>query len=218
MSCPSCGKQVEENNNFCPYCAKPLPTNNTHLQSAVQPTTPPSPQPAWHPAPTVGKSSHTGRNMAIGIIVALFLVIIVFAAISAMNSANSNGSGNGLNILPTTHTTNIVNGLVTVNANSYEEYTFTIPSGASSIQVSGSFTASGGSGNDIKVLIVDQSDFVNWENGHTCQCYYQSGQETTGSISASLPSSGTYVLVYDNTFSLFSQKNVNTQVNLSYVS
>lgn len=113
---------------------------------------------------------------------------------------------------------NIVNGLVTVNAGSYEDYTFTVHSGASNIQVSGSFAASGGSGNDIRIFIFDQTDFTNWQNGHTSNCYYQSGQTTTGTISATLPSAGTYVLVYDNTFSTFSQKNVNTEVDLSYVS
>jgi hypothetical protein len=152
--------------------------------------------------------------LAIGVFAIFLLVIAVFAIQSAMN-ASSNGSGN---IFSSTHTVNIVNGLVTVNADSYEDYTFTVPSGASNIQVSGSFTASGGSGNDIRIFIFDQTDFTNWENGHTANCYYQSGQTTTGTISANLPSAGTYVLVYDNTFSIISQKNVNTQANLSYLS
>jgi hypothetical protein len=152
--------------------------------------------------------------MAVGILVGVILIIIVFAAFIALD----NGGGNSGSIFPTTHTVNLVNGLVTINANYYEYYTFTIPSGASNIQVSGSFTASGGSGNDIKVLILDQSDFTNWQNGHSAQTYYQSGQETTGTISATLPTSGTYVLVYDNTFSLISQKNVNTEADVSYVS
>jgi hypothetical protein len=216
MFCPSCGKQVEENNNFCPYCAKPLTARNPSMQPAIQPTTPPS-RSQQYPTPTIGKSSHTGRNIAIGIVVGVLLIIIVVAALSSLISLNSGGGGIA-NILPTTQTVNIVNGLVTVNANSYEYYTFTIPSGASNIQVSGSFTASGGSGNDIKVFVTDQTDFVNWENGHSSQAYYQSGQETTGTISVTLPTSGTYVLVYDNTFSIISQKNVNTEADVSYVS
>jgi len=213
--CPSCGKQVQEDNNFCPYCSKPLHVASTYQQPAVQPVPqpPPSQQPYTH---SPSNSSHTGRNIAIGIIVGIFLIVIVVTSIGYMSSLNSNGGG-GNGFLPTTHNVNIVNGLVTVNSNGYEDYTFTVPSGASNIQISGSFTASGGSGNDIKVLVLTQSDFVNWANGHSSQCYYQSGQETTGTISASLPASGTYVLVYDNTFSILSQKNVNTQVNVSYM-
>ncbi len=217
MFCPSCGKQIQENNSFCPHCGKPISVNNAQSQPTMQST----PQPLQSPQNTAPKPvhvSHTGRNIGIGLLVAFFLIIAVIMAASYLNSLNSNGGGNGTDLFQTTHTTNIVNGLATVNSNSYETYTFTIPSGASNIQVSGSFTASGGSGNDIKVLILAQSDFTNWKNGHSAQCYYQSGQTTTGTISASLPTSGTYVLVFDNTFSVFSQKNVNTQADVSYVS
>lgn len=154
--------------------------------------------------------SHTARNIAI----AVFVVVIV-VAVGLLVALNLRGGGG---ILPSSHTENIVNGLVTVNAGAYEDYQFVVPSGASSIQVSGSFTASGGSGNDIKVYIMDSINFINWQNGHSANTYYNSGQVTTSTISATLPSSGTYYLVYDNTFSIISQKNVNTQVNLSYTS
>lgn len=209
MYCPSCGKQVQEGNVFCPFCGKAL----SNAPPNPSPPTISQPSPPYQNPPQQRNSakSHTARNVAVGIAVLLLVIIAVVVAVSLMNS-------NGGSIIPTTHTTNVVNGLVTVNAGSYEDYTFTVPSGASNIQVTGSFTASGGSGNDIKVYIFDQSDFVNWENGHTANTYYQSGQTTTGTISATLPSSGTYVLVYDNTFSIISQKNVNTEVNLSYVS
>jgi hypothetical protein len=64
---------------------------------------------------------------------------------------------------------------------------------------------------------MDQANFVNWQNGHQASAYYDSGQLTTGTISASLPSSGTYDLVYSNAFSTFSSKNVQTTVNLYYL-
>ncbi len=116
----------------------------------------------------------------------------------------------------TPHSTNIVNGLITVPAGSYEYYQFAPPASSTGISVSGSFTASGGSGNDIVVLVMDETNFVNWRNGHQASAYYNSGQLTTGTISASLPTSGTYYLVYSNTFSVFSSKNVQTTADLSY--
>jgi hypothetical protein len=146
------------------------------------------------------KNSHVARNVAIGIICIIILLVAFWAAWNR----------------PTRYISNLVNGLLTINAGSYEYYSFTIPSGASDIQVSGSFTASGGSGNDIRIYILDSTSFTNWKNGHSVSTYYNSGQMTTGTISATLPSSGTYYLVYDNTFSLFSQKNVNTWATLSY--
>jgi hypothetical protein len=203
MLCPSCGKPVQENNSFCPSCGRPI-TYNAIPQSTSQ-SPPPPPQ---SPQKNSFITSRTGRNFVVGLVILFLAIVVILSASSYMNSLNST----------TTHVTNIVNGMATVNSNSYQTYTFTVPSGASNIAISGSFTASGGSGNDIKVLVLEQSDFTNWANGHTASCYYQSGQTTTGTISASLPTSGTYVLVYDNMFSLFSQKNVSTKVDLSYIS
>lgn len=65
-------------------------------------------------------------------------------------------------------------------------------------------------------MVMDQTDFVNWQNGHQVSTLYNSGQLTTASVSASLPGSGTYYLVYSNAFSTFSSKSVNTQVNLTF--
>jgi hypothetical protein len=111
---------------------------------------------------------------------------------------------------------NIVNAVVTVGARTYESYQINVPDGATGITVTGSFTASGGSGNDIEVFVLDSIDYTNWVNGHQVSAYYDSGQVTTNTLNVQLPGSGTYYLVYSNTFSLLSSKDVNTQVNLNY--
>lgn len=109
-------------------------------------------------------------------------------------------------------TETIVDSVVTVEAGEYVDYKFSIPSQAS---VSGNFTASGGSGNDIRVLILDETSYINWVNGHDVSTYYDSGQMTTGRITASLPK-GNYYLVYSNIFSTLSVKNVRTKVDVTY--
>ncbi len=48
-------------------------------------------------------------------------------------------------------TQTIVDGVITVEAGKYVNYQFSVPSQAS---VSGNFTASGGSGNDIRVRLM----------------------------------------------------------------
>jgi len=154
-------------------------------------------------SPTNDKS-HAARNNAIVVASIIVLVVVV------------GGFWAGWWSRPTRYVSNLVNGLLTINGGGYQWYQFTVPSGASDIQVSGSFTASGGSGNDIRIYILDSTSFVNWKNGHSVGTYYNSGQMTTGTISATLPSGETYYLVYDNTFSLFSQKNVNTWATLNY--
>jgi hypothetical protein len=114
------------------------------------------------------------------------------------------------------HTINIVNGAVTINASMYLDYQFTIPPNASSIHVSGTFTVQGGSGSGIIVYIFDSTNFDNYVNGAYFGALYQSSQTTTASISSNLDASGTYYyLVLDNTFST-TQKTVNIQANATY--
>jgi hypothetical protein len=55
--------------------------------------------------------------------------------------------------------------LLTVNAGGYAWYTFTVPLNATTVSVIGRFVATGGSGNDIKVYILDEDGFVNFKNG-----------------------------------------------------
>ncbi len=111
-------------------------------------------------------------------------------------------------------TQTIIDGLVTVEPGKYVSYQFSVPSQAT---VSGNFTASGGSGNDIRVLILDETSYTNWINGHNVSTYYDSGQMTTGSIAANVPK-GSYYLVYSNMFSIASTKSVKTKVDVTYSS
>lgn len=148
------------------------------------------------------------RNIGTAVL-AVVVVLVVLAAL---------GVWGGGGILSQQHTANIVNGLITVGANSYDDYQFSVPSGASGASIQGSFTASGGSGNDVVVIVMDSTDFTNWANGHSANTLYYSGQMTTGTISASLTAGDTYYLVYNNQFSILSSKNVQTTVNLTYTS
>ncbi|MGD0477533.1 MAG: hypothetical protein ABSB29_05135 [Nitrososphaerales archaeon] len=148
------------------------------------------------------------RNIGTAVL-AVVVVLVVLAAL---------GVWGGGGILPQQQTVNIINGLITVGANSYDDYQFSVPAGASGASIQGTFTASGGFGNDIVVLVMDSTDFTNWANSHQASAYYNSGQETTGTISASLTAGETYYLVYNNQFSIFSSKNVDTTVNLTYTS
>jgi hypothetical protein len=172
-------------------------------QQTPPPTwSPPQYQAPYQPAPA---KSNTALIIAIVIIVVVVGAVIAGALLLAVFTPTS---------LTTQRSANIVNGLITVQPSQYNYYPLTIPAGASSVVVSGSFTASGGSGNDIEVLVMDQTNYVNWSNSHQANAYYDSGQVTTGTISANLPGGGTYYLVYSNAFSSVSSKNVQTTANL----
>jgi hypothetical protein len=118
---------------------------------------------------------------------------------------------------PMPYTIQVVNGIANVAAGTYLDYKFNIPSGASNISISGTLTAQGGSGNDIKVYIFGSTDFDNYKNGNDFTALYQSGQVKSTSISANIPSSGTYYLVLDNKFSTTTDKTVNIQATYTYL-
>lgn len=111
---------------------------------------------------------------------------------------------------------NLVNATITVSPG-YYDLSFTVDAGRMrDARVTGSFTASGGSGNDIKVLIMDDMTFTNWKNKHQVSLLYNSGQMTIGNLNVPITASGTYHLVFDNTFSTVSSKQVATRINLEW--
>jgi hypothetical protein len=160
--------------------------------------------------PNAAKGRYIGIGVGIGI-AAIIGVVLLFNA----NLGNSPPNGSS-SIIPREHRENIVNGQITVDARSFQAYPLTAPGSANNVRVEGSFTASGGSGNDIQVMILDDQAFINWKNGHEVSAMYASGKQTTGNIDANIPSGQTVYLIYNNVFSTFSDKQVNTFVNLVY--
>jgi hypothetical protein len=104
----------------------------------------------------------------------------------------------------------LVKDPIVVEPQHYVFIRFTVPEGGA--RVVGRFRASGGSGNDIEVYILDEDAFENFRNGHRASTYYNSGRVTVGKINVHLEEEGTYYLVFSNTFSLFSNKVVNARV------
>jgi len=78
-----------------------------------------------------------------------------------------------------------------------------------------SFSASGGGGNDILVYIVDDVGLANVKNKHQAKLYYNSRQVTADKRTVNL-SPGRYHIVYDNTFSFFSNKAISADVQLVF--
>ena len=107
----------------------------------------------------------------------------------------------------------IVNTAFTVKAGDAKYWTFRV--GSDGANVVGRFRAEGGSGNDIKCLIVDADSFENWRNGHRVKTYYNSEKITVANINVNLPQ-GEYVLVFDNTYSVLTNKAVTANVEMRW--
>jgi hypothetical protein len=103
----------------------------------------------------------------------------------------------------------IVNTAFTVKAGDAKYWNFQV--GTAGANVVGRFRAEGGSGNDIRCLILDSDSFENWRNGHKVRTYYNSERITVANISVNLPQ-GEYVLVFDNTYSVLTNKAVTANV------
>ena len=115
------------------------------------------------------------------------------------------------------HTTTIGSGAVTVPASNYTYFTLPVPARANNVRVQGHFSATGGSGNDIEVFLLNADQYTNWQNGHSTPTFYNSGKVTVGDANAVLPSdAGTYYLVFNNRFSMFSPKAVEEHFTLTY--
>jgi hypothetical protein len=157
-----------------------------------------------------------------------FLVVMAIAILSLLLSCGSSeisGGGQQNATSPTTAPTpmlvpqsqNLVNATITVDAGSYYGVRFSVDTvRMQNAAVVGTFTASGGSGNDIDVFILDDIAFTNWVNGHQVMTLYYPGRLTTERINVSVTSSGTYHLVFSNKFSIISAKNVSTKVDLNW--
>lgn len=116
------------------------------------------------------------------------------------------------------HTETIVDSEFTVSPsyNGYQYYKITVPSNATNASVDGHFWAKGGDGNDIKVYVMSEDSLVNFQNHHDSTTFFNSNRVTQEAIQASLPSAGSYYVVFDNTFESNAQKTVKATVTLHY--
>jgi hypothetical protein len=103
-----------------------------------------------------------------------------------------------------------------VQAKGYVQYRFTITPEMVEPTVTGTFNASGGSGNDIMAVITDDTNYTNWINGHQAKVFWGTqGQQTTGNFEVTLRP-GLYYLAFSNKFSTIASKQVFLEVDLNF--
>jgi heme/copper-type cytochrome/quinol oxidase subunit 2 len=200
MTCPKCKSEQPDNAKFCSQCAAPLAESGQKMIIK-------SKTPTW-----------------------LVIVLVVFLAFIGMNVWNKMQQNERLNAsrrtAPTVqyippqlqpHAVNLTNGAATINAAAYTWYKFTVPENVTSVAINGHFTATGGTGNDIECFLLDEDGFANFKNGHTARTYYNSGKVTQAKIEIRNLPTGTYYIMLDNRFSLFTPKAVEIQATLNYM-
>jgi len=164
-------------------------------------------EPTWYPPRPPAQKSHALLIVA----VVLIAIVVVGAGIVVVTLVENRIS----NLIGIQHVTTIVNGVIAVESGTYNYYSITVPVRATAIRVLGNFTVSGGAGYPILVLVMDEGNYLNWKNNYPSTSLYNSGETTTGSISATLPTSGVYYLVYSNSYTS-APEDVQTTAYLKY--
>jgi len=241
--CGKCGTDLPENSQFCPKCGQPvsavadrpapaasvefcgscgakLPDFSQFCLKCGQAVAVPAPGPIRSAAAsnaTVGASrlrrQRSKPRIPIWLLVPALLVTIWWAATSG-----SPGAQQFQRLFNRSHTEAIVPATFVVKSRSFSYYKFMVPRGASSVVVSGPFSATGGSNdNDIEVSLLTDTNFVDWQDGYVTSTYYSSGKTAQGDINTSLPpAAGTYYLVFSNRLSQRTAKTVQATVTLPY--
>src|SRR5439155_7204512 len=91
-------------------------------------------------------------------------------------------------------------------------FQFKIPSYFRDGRIAGNALAAGGSGNDIRVLILTEQQFQVWTRSPRPEVLYDSGQRRSVVLSVPASDPGTYYVVFDNRFSALSAKNVQADI------
>ncbi|MGD0329788.1 MAG: zinc ribbon domain-containing protein, partial [Nitrososphaeria archaeon] len=222
-TCPHCGKELQPYMTICPYCGQDLKVTPAIQQPATQPGS------GWSYGsnnPQSPRKSHRLRNILIVVVVVAVFAFLFFPFPSGTSTITSSTNTTSLITYSTTaqygnvtgykYTVYLFNGSISVDASYFDYSPFNVTAGAMNVTVTGNFTASGGTGNDIEVYIMNSDQYNNWYNGTTTSSYYDSGQITSANISVLLPAGQSYYLILDNSFSSISSKTVSGEIILTF--
>jgi predicted nucleic acid-binding Zn ribbon protein len=198
MFCPSCAKQIPDASTFCLHCGKSVqaPQKQGRKLSKV----------AW---------------LSLGVVIAL---VIFFGGPAILDTLKEPPKQPPIAQAPQPPapvfvpvTQKLTSGQLVVRAGKYIRTKFSVDTEKMhDVRLVGGFRASGGSGNDIQVVLADENEFENWINGHQARVLYSTGKTTTGKIDVAIMEPGTYILAFSNVFSMFADKDVFAEVELRY--
>jgi hypothetical protein len=172
------------------------------------------------PSPNETPRPHSGRNIAIGLMATVAIIIIFVSGAfisSSANSSNSNRENNNPDYVPTPHTVNVISGSIVVNANGCYFVGFCVPEGALNPVLQGNFTSVGnGTNNNVILTVRSQTDFANWLDGRQCSAEYNKDlmPMVAGNINVALPSGIHYIFI--DSAAYMQAQTVSAQIDLTY--
>jgi hypothetical protein len=214
---------VETGYRACPYCAEPIREGAAicrYCNRAVQPPGSPPLNETQAGLPILPK-----RPIAAAVSIVVFSALLLVLILGIVRTREASTSGNptrpasavsAFSVSARPVREDLFVGSADVDARQMRWVNFTVPSNATGARLSGAFRAFGGSGNDIQVIITDPFDFENWKNNHQTRVLYNSYRVTNGVVSVPEIPPGSYVLAFDNRFSIASRKEITGEIALTY--
>jgi zinc-ribbon domain len=213
MFCSQCGDDIADDSQFCKKCGKAVGMSVGAGGAAVAPAR--IPRPIDSP-----KQQSNLTKWILGIVLFFFACWGVWdITLNHIVTPSSQQGASSSQPQPQLHTETIGDVAFTVRAGGTQYYKFSLPAGAFNVILKGHFTASGGRRNDIRVYVVNEDQYVNLQNDHPSQAFYNSGQVTQDTLNVPLPASDvmtTYYVAFSNRFSFISPKAVQASLDLTY--
>jgi len=111
----------------------------------------------------------------------------------------------------------LFHGLIPIEARAVSPNRFKVTPEMKDARLVGSFVAEGNQQQAVEAVLVNESDFPNWENGHEAKLFYSThGLKTTDQLDVAL-SPGSYVLVFSNRDAIIRTVHVAAEIDLKYV-
>lgn len=203
MFCLKCGQGLPEEAQFCLQCGHQISMPNSETK----------PNETWY----------TIRTIIITLLVGLGLwVVVLFGAEQYQASRSSRYSARTSFASATTPAPRweqsrlaFQKESIALNAGGWWWQSFDVDSNWRNVRLVGRFTAQGGSGNDVVVVVTDEVGKVNFENNHGYRTWYNPGKITADKVNVALPP-GKYYLIFSNRFSIFAHKSVEMKFQVEY--
>ena len=118
----------------------------------------------------------------IRLVIAWELIVLAFAVcLTACGASQATQAAQKSRLVP--HEEKIVDGQVSVQAGKTVTYSVEVTPDMAEPALKGTFSASGGGGNDVQVAIADAANMSNWVNDHQAAVLWETpGKQTTGSF------------------------------------
>jgi zinc-ribbon domain len=195
MTCKSCGKEIPDISAFCLHCGRSVKLASGRF------------------------STPTRLAVALGGLLVLVAALLLYSRMRAKPSFSGPSDLEKELAAPSFYpiSEKLFTGQLAIGAGRHIERKLVIdPAKMINARVSGTFHASGGSSNDIQVVLVEENEFANWINGHEAHPLYSTRETTNGTVDVHFTKAGTFYLAFSNASPGRADKTVSAEIELDY--